>query len=142
MYTYISVYIIRGNPLYIHDTSPAGLKTASCIIHAGTYSSRISNRKRKQFKNHCNYHDSPSLPYLCTLWNERNSFFNIYKKRKKKKVYSNPLSNNNTLTLQRYSSSPDSFSILSFLSSRTISFWGKNFLFDGQKCNRNTKYVL
>lgn len=102
IYIYISVYIIRGNPLYIHDTSRAGLKTASCIIHAGTYSSRISNRKRKQFKNHCNYHDSPSLPYLCTLWNERNSFSNIsgYLQKKNKKKF--------------YSSSPDIFSILSF----------------------------
>lgn len=142
MYTYISVYIIRGNPLYIHDTSRAGLKTASCIIHAGTYSSRISNRKRKQFKNHCNYHDSPSLPYLCTLWNERNSFSNIYKKRKKKKVYSNPLSNNNTLTLQRYSSFPDSFSIsFHFIFENNI-FLGEKFSFRRQKCNRNTKYVL
>lgn len=85
MYTYISVYIIRGNPLYIHDTSHAGLKTASCIIHAGTYSSRISNRKRKQFKNHCNYHDSPSLPYLCTLWNE--IVFPIFTKKERRKKF-------------------------------------------------------
>lgn len=128
IYIYISVYIIRGNPLYIHDTSRAGLKTASCIIHAGTYSSRISNRKRKQFKNHCNYHDSPSLPYLCTLWNERNSFSNIsgylQKKNKEKILFFIP----------RYIFYP------SILSSRTISFEKINFLIYDRH-NRNIRYV-
>lgn len=128
IYIYISVYIIRGNPLYIHDTSRAGLKTASCIIHAGTYSSRISNRKRKQFKNHCNYHDSPSLPYLCTLWNERNSFSNIsgylQKKNKEKILFFIP----------RYIFYP------SILPSRTISFEKINFLIYDRH-NRNIRYV-
>lgn len=143
IYIYISVYIIRGNPLYIHDTSRAGLKTASCIIHAGTYSSRISNRKRKQFKNHCNYHDSPSLPYLCTLWNERNSFSNIsgYLQKKNKEKSLNPPSNNNILTLQRNLFFISRYIFYpSILSSRTISFEKINFLIYDRH-NRNIRYV-
>lgn len=101
MYTYIYIYIHSftlslGNPLYIHDTSRAGLKTASCIIHADTYSISLTE-KESNLKTIV----ITMIPRLYRTYGHfrMNSFSNILRYLQKNILF-RP-TNNNILTLQR-----------------------------------------
>lgn len=98
IYIYIHSFTLSlGNPLYIHDTSRAGLKTASCIIHADTYSISLTE-KESNLKTIV----ITMIPLLYRTYGHfrMNSFSNILRYLQKNILF-RP-TNNNILTLQRF----------------------------------------
>lgn len=138
VYVYIHSFTLSlGNPLYIHDTSRAGLNTASCIIHAGTYSISLTE-KESNLKTIV----ITMIPFLYRTYAHfrMNSFSNILQKN----ILFRPI-NNNILTLQRsFIFQIYIFSYIFHFIFRNNIFWGGggiNFLSIDRRCVLRTIHL-